>query len=1220
MKLLKILALIAGCLALLVIVAAAVVLNSGFQTWAVRKAVASQPGLKLEVESVSAGPFSAEIRGLKVERGGIALAADSITARYSALAYLTGKRISVDEADLTGLEVDLRAGATAAAPAPATPAPTTPRPALPSGGGSGGRPTIAAPVFTLPANESFAGLFTLLRIPVDFSVGRFKAEGRAFLTPEQTVTFLVEGRELAIGASGRLEWKVDLKDASPTAALSTAQVQGNATVRIAADRRIDRFELSTTARADGPGLPDDPLRLDLTAAQASEGGNETYEARLGLVRGADAVPLFRSNVEYQSGTQTFTGTWNVSVGPDQVTALAAGLGLPNFNATGTGKFSFAAASGTLLTDGSLRADVPDLRPLSPALAPVGGIRAQTSFDLRVAREINRLERLELVVTDTQGQPIVDIRALQTISVDAQSQRVSIPNPGDPLARIDIPALPLAWAQPFIAPRTIERGTLSLAFNVEAATDGSRVAVRPIRPVTLRDVVVRNGEIVQVDQGSFSVNPRLDYAGDILDADLTDLTLTTASGERLTGQITARVANLSSRPAVTFTTQLQGRAEGVLAALQPLAPGPLEFSVQASGRAEDTGSELSALTVRTLRANGPVIATITLAQPVRFDTASQALSAANPNAPAARIELGDIPLAWAQPFVEDAVIAGNLTGGTLEVSVRSLQDLAVNTTAPLMLRGVGATLGGAERVRNLDVALDLNAGLREGNVTYDVRSLQLRQGNTAVATVKVAGTAVANAGAGGSPETTVTAKGNVSADLPALLLQPALAPHFTLARGSGTIDFEATLGQSLALKAKAAARDLLAKPDSQTRTALEVDVDIALDPAGSGRINLPLVLSVNDRRTDLTIEGTVARRAEVIAFDGRLTGNQVVIDDLQTISQYLPSSQNPPAPAPAPAPVVRSTGRSTTTAPAPVTRPPAPQADTKPFWQGVSGRFAVDLKRVLYGQDYPITGLRGSFVVNDTQLAVEKIEGRLKENPFTVAGGIAFAPQHAKPYTLAGSASVIDLDIGAIMRATNPNDRPALETQATISAKLGGTGLNLNDLIAQATGNFELTGKPGVLRALGRRGQTVSAASAVVGIVGALRGSDTTVAVAELASALNELSFDQFTLRAERTGTLDLRVTALEFRSPTIRITGSGGITHRDDLPIEGRPLRFDLQLAGKDNFAFLLSRAGVLGTTQDELGYTQMSSLVSLGGTAAKPDASAIWRLIGQAAIGGLLR
>jgi hypothetical protein len=33
-----------------------------------------------------------------------------------------------------------------------------------------------------------------------------------------------------------------------------------------------------------------------------------------------------------------------------------------------------------------------------------------------------------------------------------------------------------------------------------------------------------------------------------------------------------------------------------------------------------------------------------------------------------------------------------------------------------------------------------------------------------------------------------------------------------------------------------------------------------------------------------------------------------------------------------------------------------------------------------------------------------------------------------------------------------------------------------------------------------------------------------------------------------------------------------------------------------------------------------MNSGISLGGTAAKPDSSALWRMIGQAAISGLLR
>ena len=79
----------------------------------------------------------------------------------------------------------------------------------------------------------------------------------------------------------------------------------------------------------------------------------------------------------------------------------------------------------------------------------------------------------------------------------------------------------------------------------------------------------------------------------------------------------------------------------------------------------------------------------------------------PNAAAslARVHLGEIPLAWAEAFVPKSKFAGTLAGATLEVAARSLDELTVNTTEPLTLRGAGATLDGQPLAQALDATVE-----------------------------------------------------------------------------------------------------------------------------------------------------------------------------------------------------------------------------------------------------------------------------------------------------------------------------------------------------------------------------------------------------------------------------------------------------------------------------------------------------------------------------------
>jgi hypothetical protein len=1218
MKALKISAFVLGGLTLLTVIAVALALNSGVQTWAVRKALAGQPGLALTVDRVSAGTSSAQITGLRIEQDGTLLSADEITAAYSAWDYLTGGLIVVDSAALKGLTLDLRS-APAAITTPAGNPPATPTTVT----------APAAPAVTTPGTppaQPFAGIFTLLQLPVDVRVGRVSADGKALLPGNQSATFAVEGKDIAAGQSGELSWKLDFTDAGTDVPVASAQLTGTATVRITADRRIDRIELTTTASARGPGLPTDSVHVALTAAQPAVAGNESFQARVGLLRGTAVEPLLATDVDYLATSRTFAGTWNVTIGAGQLDALLSGLGLPDFTARGAGKFTFEPTTGNLATDGSLEADVTNLGTVSPALAAVGGLKVRTAFDARLAGEVARLEKLELTATDANGRTLAEITALQPVSFNTRTQLVALANPNAPLARVSVQALPLAWAQSFISPVVIDSGELSLVLGVEAAADGSRVAVRTIEPVTLRNVTLRDGENRLVDQASFTVSPRIDYTADRVEAELAGLAIVLSPGDRIEGTVTAQVATLSTTPAVTFTTRLNGRLADAFKPYLPLDPGPLTFAHESAGTLAGNELQLTTLAFTVNREAGAALLGVTLVQPLRVNTGSMAISTAQPNAAAVRVQLGEVPLVWGQAFVADSALSGALTGGTIDLSFRGRRDLAAVTSAPITLRGISATIGGDALANAVDVNLDLAASFRDLMLSYDLRQLELKEGDANIATLRVAGTV----GEGLGAAITITGKGTLTADLPAALRQPALAPFATLSRGTLAVAFDASAGQTIALKATVSAKDLVARQGNRALGSIEAAADVALDPAGSGKVKLPLVVTVGNRKSDVTLDGTVAKSGEAYRFDGKLTGEQIILDDLQALAALAPAA-TPAAATPTATPATRP---APTTAPRgsipanPPARSPTPAAtaaaaaarDTVPFWQGVTGRFELDVKRVQYGQDYPISGLRGALAITENRLAVETLEGRLKENPFKFAGGLTFAAQQPKPYSLTGTANVTNFDIGEFLRASNPSERPALETKATVAAKLGGSGLNLNDLLTQATGEFELTGAKGVLRALGRKGQAVSAASTVLGIVGAMRGSDTTVAVAELASALNELAFDQFKLRVERSATLDFKVTSLEFLSPTARITGSGGITYQAGVPIQSQPLRFDLMLAGKDNLAFLLNRAGVLGTTQDAQGYYQMNSGISLGGTAAKPDSTALWRMIGQAAIGGLLR
>ncbi|MES2693922.1 MAG: hypothetical protein V4773_10650, partial [Verrucomicrobiota bacterium] len=276
MKALKIVGFVLGGLLLLLAVLVAVALMPSVQTWAVRKAVADQPGLKLEVGRVAAGFSAADISDLHVVKDGMVITAKSVTARYSAWDYIKGKKINVDSVVVQDVLVDL----SKVPPAPATgdpkTAPQTPNPAPPTSAPAQGAKKPSGP------NEPFTGILQQAKLPFEIRVASLTAKGRALLPANQSVVFDLKGAGIETGQRGKLEWTVDFSDTTPGAALRALRSTGTAQLHISRDHRIDIVEVDTIVSAMGPNLPPDRLQLTAKLDQPSPGGNEGYTANISL--------------------------------------------------------------------------------------------------------------------------------------------------------------------------------------------------------------------------------------------------------------------------------------------------------------------------------------------------------------------------------------------------------------------------------------------------------------------------------------------------------------------------------------------------------------------------------------------------------------------------------------------------------------------------------------------------------------------------------------------------------------------------------------------------------------------------------------------------------------------------------------------------------------------------------------------------------------------------
>jgi hypothetical protein len=307
MKGLKILAWVVGGLVLLAAVIFALALTPSVQTWAVRKALANQPGVKFDASRIAAGFSAADVTDLHYSKDGMVVTAKAVALRYSAWDYIKSKRINADSVTVQELVVDLRNAK------PADEAAGQAGSGKTSASKTGEKGQSAAQRKKGEPSKPFEGLLKSAQLPFDVRVANLAAKGRALLPAQQIVVFDLNGSGIETGQTGKIQWTVDFADEKKDAALRALRSTGTADLHIAKDGRIDTVEVDANAAALGPNIPPDQIKLVAKAASATSGGDENYAATLSLVRRNQAEPLLKTNATYTAAKREIGGTWDVAV-------------------------------------------------------------------------------------------------------------------------------------------------------------------------------------------------------------------------------------------------------------------------------------------------------------------------------------------------------------------------------------------------------------------------------------------------------------------------------------------------------------------------------------------------------------------------------------------------------------------------------------------------------------------------------------------------------------------------------------------------------------------------------------------------------------------------------------------------------------------------------------------------------------------------------------------
>jgi hypothetical protein len=466
MKLVRFLLIGTAVVAVLAIVAAIVVFTPSFQTWAVHEALARRPGLHLTIGRVDAGWSAVELRDVRFERNGTVLIAPAIEAKLPIAAVLTGNAVTLSRLVAKGWTLSLaKSQPTRANSAPANPA-------------------TSSSITAAAAAAGFHGVFTDLRLPVDFAADGVQLEGTAVLPgPIGRAAVSVTGGGLQAGHEGK--FVVDIRASIEEAVVSSIKFLGNVSAAMDTPRTFTRFAFNGAATATGAGLEHDvTLTIDASATRTGQG--ESYAANA-LGAGRELLAL---HGDFPAVTHRLVGTWKLDLRDADLMPFVPGRTWPTFTAAGNGQFESDPTFTTLHSTGRLDASADQLAALNPSFSGVGPLRVTAAFDFAQRGAVVVVTALDADIVG--ARPVAHVHAMQSFEFNPESGAVVATDPAHDLIGVSVDAIPLGWIKPFLPDLTVTGADVRGDFAATPRAGG--LSIRAISPLVADHVTItRSGK-------------------------------------------------------------------------------------------------------------------------------------------------------------------------------------------------------------------------------------------------------------------------------------------------------------------------------------------------------------------------------------------------------------------------------------------------------------------------------------------------------------------------------------------------------------------------------------------------------------------------------------------------------------------------------------------------------------------------------------------------------
>lgn len=1137
--------------------------NPSLQRWAVLRAARSQPGLQLDVAAVSAGLHGLTVRGVKATHSGVAIEIGQLEADYSLWSILVHRRLQIRRLVASGVLVDASRIARG-----------------------------SVEVQTAAGSVATPGVLARVQLPVELFLGECDIQGRAFLPGAPGMApiradYKISGGRIAPGKEGVLLLDGRLTDSSPAARVSALRLRLSLHVTETLARSFSHVGVTAVVEAEGPQLTG-ATQLKLMAQVEHTAARESYTVNVDTLMHGVAAHLLDVRAELAAGQKNYTGSWNLKATHVQLAPFFLGGALPEFAASGTGRFSLQPANDAATLQGSLEVTAGELGAIRPALRALGEVTVRTEFDVVREGAIVRLNALKLAVAG--AAPVVTAQATRSVEVNLAERRlvVGAAAKGE-ILRVKLLGLPLAWVRPFVSEVDISGGQIT--GELALTGDGTRMSAQTVAPLTIDGLtVVQEGRLL-LNKAVVTLRAEAELLSTELNARVLDFAMTTPQGDKVTAQGEIR---LPAGPAQAIS--VNGRYEADLPAL---ATAFIPFGhIRAKGEI-DASMHSGKITVRRASADissgrGEKILSGTALREFALDFSTGAVVTGPGARDIVRVSIGALALGPLLPERAGVEVGGNFAPGEFVVASEG-DKISVRTVAPLKFSEIVVARNKQRLADRISIELSPTVEIA-GRTGIRVQSgeviLRAADGRTLLTSKGEAST---------SPTDGMKLSANFQLELPVLATQPLFAATQAVTQGRASGELRGALnGRAAQIEARVTLNNLVAREGNRALPVANVSLRAVAQTDGKISLQVPVLIDRVGQRSDLNLSAELVPAGDVMQVAAKLSGEKIELEDAMGLLAVFFGSAAPAGPAPAP------TGKN------------GVGPDSSPVWALVNGNLDLDVKSVVRGKDWAMTGLTGRVAIEPTVITLQKLEAAFGEKGrLRAKAAMKFTSGGSRPYQLEGDFALTEFDVGKLFRAFDPSRPATLEGVFAVAGRFQGNGATIPTLADRTHGQFDLTSRQGVFRGLKRSADKVSTTTKAVelgaSVLGSLFGQEKIAKAAEklagqayfidqLATSLGELPYDQFSVRLTRDEALNILLENVSLVSPEIRLLGRGQITFVDGKPLLELPLSAELSLSGRGKIEQNLGKIGVLDGSRDELGYAKLKMPVSVGGTLGRPD------------------